>query len=134
MHDARSLLRHWGRSVRQMQATKLVVLPCCTGAVTGAAAIVFVELLDLVQRLVLGSSAAPLQALAALPWYHAALVPALGGLVVGPLVRFLAPEAAGHGVPEVIEAVALGGGRIRRRVAAVKSLASAVTIGIPERT
>jgi CIC family chloride channel protein len=41
----------------------------------------------------------------------------------------LAPEAEGHGVPEVIEAVMLGGGRIRRRVAAVKSLASALTIG-----
>lgn len=53
----------------------------------------------------------------------------LGGLIVGPLVRLLAPEAEGHGVPEVIEAVMLGGRRIRRRVAAVKSLASAVTIG-----
>jgi CIC family chloride channel protein len=45
------------------------------------------------------------------------------------MVAFLAPEAEGHGVPEVIEAVMLTGGRIRRRVAAVKSLASAITIG-----
>jgi CIC family chloride channel protein len=123
------LLMRWRRSLRQVQATRLVVLPCCTGALTGGATILFVELVNLVQRVALGSSAAPLHALAALPWYHIALVPALGGLVLGPLVRLLAPEAEGHGVPEVIEAVMVGGGRIRRRVAAVKSLASAVTIG-----
>lgn len=56
-------------------------------------------------------------------------VPALGGLVVGLLVYYLAREAKGHGVPEVMEAVALRGGRIRPRVAVVKSLASSVTIG-----
>ncbi len=53
----------------------------------------------------------------------------IGGLIVGPLVHFPAPEAEGHGVPEVIEAVTMRGGRIRKRVATVKSLASALTIG-----
>lgn len=53
----------------------------------------------------------------------------LGGLLVGPLVYRLAPEAKGHGVPEVMEAVAVGGGRIRPRVVWVKALASAITIG-----
>jgi CIC family chloride channel protein len=56
-------------------------------------------------------------------------VPALGGLLVGPLVYFFAREAKGHGVPEVMEAVALHGGRIRPRVAVVKSLASSLCIG-----
>ncbi|MCJ7700079.1 MAG: chloride channel protein [Anaerolineales bacterium] len=57
------------------------------------------------------------------------IVPAIGGLLVGPLVYFFAREAKGHGVPEVMEAVALKGGRIRPRVAIVKSLASALSIG-----
>jgi len=57
------------------------------------------------------------------------IIPALGGLLVGPLVYFFAREAKGHGVPEVMEAVALRGGRIRPRVAIVKSLASALSIG-----
>ncbi|MFD1720570.1 chloride channel protein [Amnibacterium endophyticum] len=57
------------------------------------------------------------------------LAPVVGGLVVGPLVSRFAPEARGHGVPEVMIAVAEQGGRIRPRVAAVKALASAVTIG-----
>lgn len=56
-------------------------------------------------------------------------VPAIGGLLVGLLIFFFAREAKGHGVPEVMEAVALKGGRIRPRVAVVKSLASSITIG-----
>ena len=56
-------------------------------------------------------------------------VPAIGGLLVGLLVYQFASEAKGHGVPEVMEAVALKGGRIRPRVAIVKSFASSLTIG-----
>lgn len=56
-------------------------------------------------------------------------VPALGGLIVGLLIYNFAREAKGHGVPEVMEAVALKGGRIRPIVAIVKSLASSLTIG-----
>ena len=56
-------------------------------------------------------------------------VPAVGGLLVGLLVYNFAREAKGHGVPEVMEAVALRGGRIRPVVAVVKSLASSICIG-----
>ncbi len=56
-------------------------------------------------------------------------MPALGGLIVGPLIYFGAREAKGHGVPEVMEAVSLRGGRIRARVALVKILASGISIG-----
>lgn len=56
-------------------------------------------------------------------------VPALGGLLCGLLVYFFAREAKGHGVPEVMEAVALRGGRIRPIVAVIKSVASALSIG-----
>jgi len=56
-------------------------------------------------------------------------VPAIGGLIVGCLIYFFAREAKGHGVPEVMEAVALRGGRIRPVVALVKILASSITIG-----
>jgi CIC family chloride channel protein len=64
-----------------------------------------------------------------LPFYLKITLPALGGLIVGPLVYFGAREAKGHGVPEVMEAVALREGRIRPRVALVKIIASGVTIG-----
>ena len=57
------------------------------------------------------------------------LLPALGGLIFGPLIYFFAREAKGHGVPEVMLAVAQRGGRIRPQVSVVKSLASALCIG-----
>ncbi len=57
------------------------------------------------------------------------LIPALGGLIFGPLIYLFAREAKGHGVPEVMLAVAQRGGRIRPQVAVVKSLASALCIG-----
>ena len=57
------------------------------------------------------------------------LIPAAGGLLVGLLVYRFAKEAKGHGVPEVMEAVAVKGGLIRPRVAAVKALASSICMG-----
>ena len=57
------------------------------------------------------------------------VIPVIGGLIYGPLIYRYAREARGHGVPEVMIAVAEGGGRIRPQVAAVKSLASAICIG-----
>jgi CIC family chloride channel protein len=60
---------------------------------------------------------------------YVVVVPALGGLIVGLLVYFFAREAKGHGVPEVMEAIAIRGGRIRPVVVVVKSLASSVCIG-----
>ncbi|MEJ2149188.1 MAG: chloride channel protein [Chloroflexota bacterium] len=60
---------------------------------------------------------------------YAVLVPVVGGMIVGPMIYFFAREAKGHGVPEVMEAVALRGGRIRPIVAVIKSLASSITIG-----
>jgi len=57
------------------------------------------------------------------------LLPVLGGLIVGPLITRLAPETKGHGIPEVMEAVALKGGYIRKRVAFLKVIVSAITIG-----
>jgi CIC family chloride channel protein len=57
------------------------------------------------------------------------LIPVVGGLLYGPLVQRFAREARGHGVPEVMLAVAENGGRIRPQVSIVKALASAICIG-----
>jgi CIC family chloride channel protein len=57
------------------------------------------------------------------------VIPIVGGLLYGPLVQRFAPEARGHGVPEVMLAVTENGGRIRPQVTGVKALASAVCIG-----
>jgi CIC family chloride channel protein len=61
--------------------------------------------------------------------YYVIILPALGGLIFGPLIYFLAREAKGEGPPEVMEAVAIKGGRIRSRVAGIKILASSICLG-----
>lgn len=57
------------------------------------------------------------------------IIPVIGGLIVGFIVERYAPEAKGHGVPEVIEAYVLHDGKMRVRVPLLKSLASAICIG-----
>jgi len=67
-----------------------------------------------------------------LPWLGLAffvVVPVIGGIIYGPLIYRYAREARGHGVPEVMLAVAENGGRIRPQVSVVKAVASAVCIG-----
>lgn len=78
---------------------------------------------------VLAEASDPLHVTQRIAWYWKILIPTAGGLVVGPLVWFFAREARGHGIPEVMKAVALRGGVIRRRVVSIKAVASAVTIG-----
>jgi len=55
--------------------------------------------------------------------------PVIGGLFVVYIVKRFAPEAKGHGVPEVMDAVFYKQGNIRGKVAVVKALASALSIG-----
>lgn len=71
----------------------------------------------------------PTTAAAGLPWWVVVFAPAAGALLVGLLVHFVSSESKGHGVPEIMRAVQLEGGRIRGRVALVKAAASALMIG-----
>ncbi len=56
-------------------------------------------------------------------------VPVMGGLIVVFLIKNFAPEAKGHGVPEVMNAIYHKRGLIPGNVSVVKALASAITIG-----
>jgi CIC family chloride channel protein len=105
-----------------------LALAAIVGILGGFGAVLFRKMIELVNHLAfpLGFS---LEALEATPWYWKVIPPAVGGLVVGPLVHFLASEAKGHGIPEVMNAVTNNGGKIRTRVMGVKILASAITIG-----
>ena len=103
----------------------LVSLSLCIGIGAGVGAYVFRWLIGFVQT-VFWQHGAPI-----VPWAFLStlLIPAAGGALVGPLVYFLARETKGHGVPEVMLAVAEEQGRMRFRVVFVKALASALCIG-----
>jgi len=107
----------------------MAILAVIVGLGGGFGAIGFRYLIGIVQSIYYGSEGILLDVVQSSPWYQKVWVPAAGGLIVGPLVYFLAREAKGHGVPEVMEAVALRSGVIRRRVVLIKSLASAICIG-----
>jgi len=107
----------------------MVILAIIVGLAGGFGAIGFRYLINFFQTIFYGSGDNLLELAQSTPWYLSVGIPALGGLVVGPIVYFLAREAKGHGVPEVMEAVALRSGLIRKRVVVVKSLASAICIG-----
>jgi chloride channel protein, CIC family len=68
-----------------------------------------------------------------LPWLGLGffvVIPVIGGLLFGPLIYRFAREARGHGVPEVMIAVADNGGWIRPQVSIVKAVASVLCIGV----
>ncbi len=69
-----------------------------------------------------------LDTIRAIPWYWKLAVPVFGGLVVGIIIQYVAKEAKGHGVPEVMEAIALHNGVIRVRVVIAKLFSSALYI------
>lgn len=56
-------------------------------------------------------------------------VPALGALVVGIMARYGSERIRGHGIPEAIEAILLKGGRVEPKVALLKPLSAAISIG-----
>jgi CIC family chloride channel protein len=116
-------------SFRKSEYTVMITLAVFIGVLGGFGAIGFRWLIGTFQRIFYGTGEDLLTVVSTIPWYWKILIPAIGGSVVGPLIFLLAREAKGHGVPEVMEAVALRSGVIRKRVVIVKSLASAVCMG-----
>ena len=107
----------------------MIIIAIIIGVIAGYAAVGIRFMIEKFSHLSFPGEGNVLENIMSNPWYIVALVPAIGGLIVGPLIYFFAPEAKGHGVPEVMQAILLKGGRIRPRVALVKALASAITIG-----
>lgn len=121
------------------ESTVLILLGALAGVVAGFAAVAFVDLVRAVNTLVWEWSfgigdVVPEDALEHADqfphpaWYPVAAV-AVGMVLVVYVVRWLSPEAGGHGVPEVMDAVARRGGQMKARVGWVKLLASSLNIG-----
>jgi CIC family chloride channel protein len=113
----------------------LVVMALAVGTAAGLGAACFRDLIYLFTWLFTGHRAYGQlghQASLHLPFlgiWFVLVAPVLAGLLYGQLIQRFAPEARGHGVPEVMLAVAENGGRIRPQVSLVKALASALCIG-----
>lgn len=113
---------------------KLGLLALLVGLIAGIGAVVFRGLIGLFHNLMffghLDINYDTLQHTLESPWGMGVIaVPVMGALVVAFLVKTFAPEAKGHGVPEVIDTIYYQRGIIRPRVALIKSLASSISIG-----
>ena len=124
----------WEAGVAPFGLIAMALMAVVVGTVTGIGAWAFRELIGLVHNVfflqqfsfVYDSSVfTPFNPWG--PWLI--LVPAVGAIGVTFIIVKFAPEAKGHGVPEVMDAIYYNGGRIRPIVAAAKSLASALAIG-----
>ncbi|HSH02861.1 MAG TPA: chloride channel protein [Anaerolineae bacterium] len=124
------LAKHFNKIIDRWQPQPefiLISTALFVGIVTGLGAVVFRYLVDFV----IWSSYEWLPTVTP-TWgqIYILFMPAIGGLLVGLLIYHFAREAKGHGIPEVMEAVALKGGRIRPLFAVlIKSVASSITIG-----
>ena len=112
----------------------MIVMGGIAGAVGGYGAIGFRKLIAIAAQLgwgnVTGMEGKDLLSMTlAAPFWIKLIIPTMGGILVGIIVYFFAHEAKGHGVPEVMEAVALKDGRMRTRVVFAKAFASAICIG-----
>lgn len=114
------------RTFQRSENFSLVLMSVSVGLAGGLGAILFRYLIGWADRLFFEGGARVLDFMGD---FYVILLPAVGLLLVSAVVRRWAPEARGHGVPEVMYAVKKEGGRIRPRVAVIKALASALCIG-----
>ena len=120
--------------MKENSPVRLMLLAVAVGLVAGLGAVVFRGLISLFHNVFfLGSFSFFYSANAhtpASPWgVWVILVPVAGAVLVAFLVKNFAPEAKGHGVPEVTDAIYYNRGVIRPVVALVKALASSICIG-----
>ncbi len=119
------------RNFRFSNTNFLLLLAGFVGMATAFGALGFVALIEYFNGIFFGLTDQILSATTGesdFKWWLP-IIPMVGGLLVGPIVYKFASEAKGHGVPEVMNAVARLGGIIRPRVAAAKTIASAICIG-----
>ncbi|MBY2991283.1 chloride channel protein [Rhizobium leguminosarum] len=109
----------------------LVGMSIIVGTAGAFAAWCLVSLIALVTNVIwfgeIGIQPASLAAVPRSLWV--VLVPPFGGLVIGLMARFGSEKIRGHGIPEAIEAILIGGSRMSPKVAVLKPLSSAISIG-----
>ncbi|WP_216367930.1 chloride channel protein [Oceanidesulfovibrio marinus] len=120
--------RRWHQA--RLRYIGLLFLAVLVGVLAAGGAYLFRELILLFQELFWGGEGGNfLETVRQAPWWLVLLVPTAAGLAVGPVITFFAPEARGPGVPEVIRAITVGKGVMRRRVAVFKALVTSLLLG-----
>jgi CIC family chloride channel protein len=115
----------WKLSEQQI----LIILSVVVGVGGGFGALIFRWLIGFFHKLFFDYGTLLFFQITTHPEYLIPLIPMLGGFLIAPITYRVAKEARGHGVPEVMLAVALKGAIIRPFIALAKSIASSICIG-----
>ncbi|MCB2205298.1 chloride channel protein [bacterium] len=127
--DLRVGLERYFHRFRGTEHTFMVIVAVIIGLLGGLGAVAIQWLIKLCQKLFWGEWALTLDFLNTVPIFWKIAIPVIGSAIVGAVVYYFSKEAKGHGVPEVMEAIALQDGKIRPRVVIAKLFASSVYIG-----
>ena len=125
---ARSWIENLLRDFRSREHGYLMLLAVLLGVLGGLGNLFFQFLIDFFRDIAWGGADDFIGRFTAAPIWLKLLVPTVGGFAGGLIIHFVAPEAKGHGVPEVMKAVALKGGVIPRRTVIGKTVASALCL------
>ncbi|MFE3545786.1 chloride channel protein [Nocardia sp. NPDC059177] len=130
--DAAPHATHLGDFQLRPRVLLITALALVVGALSAVVAYALLQLIGLITNLVfyqrvatemIAPSAAPH------PWWLVLFAPVAGGLVIGLMARYGSEKIRGHGMPEAIEAILTGGSRVAPRVAVLKPVSSAISIG-----
>ncbi|MFQ5441848.1 MAG: chloride channel protein [Thermodesulfobacteriota bacterium] len=119
----------WKVNLSKGNLLGLLIIAVFIGMVTGCLAVAFRYLLHYAIELFWSEPTDIIGAAASMKWYIVLAIPVLGGIIIGPIVAFLAPETRGAGVPEVIETVVAKEGVIKHRTTFYKMLSTVISIG-----
>ncbi|HEY4202390.1 MAG TPA: chloride channel protein [Devosiaceae bacterium] len=129
--NSKAIRRPLGDFTTDRRVLMLLVMALVVGTGGAFAAWFLVNLIALVSNIVwhgqFSFKTLAMADIARSPWM--VLAPAVGGLVIGLMARYGSEKIRGHGIPEAIEAILIGGSRMSPKVAILKPLSSAISIG-----
>src|SRR5580698_6149104 len=128
MHKSKDSLSDFSTDSRVLLLSAMALLIGAIGSVVAYALIWLIAVitnLAFYQRFSAASAVPPGHHLG----YWVVLVPVIGALIIGLMARFGSEKIRGHGIPEALEAILLGRSRIQFKVALLKPLSAAISIG-----
>jgi H+/Cl- antiporter ClcA len=128
----KSRAEHLGDFTLRPRVLLITALALPVGGASAAAAFCLLRLIGLITNAVfyqrLSDAMTPPGAVHH-PWWLILFAPIAGGLVVGLMARYGSEKIRGHGMPEAIDAILTGGSRVQPRVAVLKPVSAAISIG-----